>query len=384
MRIAMLGLRGVPASYGGVERHVEEISRRLVDAGHDVTVFCRKNYVVDRPAAYEGIRLRYLPSVGTKHLDAISHTALATAAALRGFDVIHYHALGPGLLAPVPRALRPAVAVVQTVHGLDNLRNKWGPFARRVLGVGEWSSARIPHAVVAVSRTLADDYRSRHRREVFTIPNGVVPVQPRAADEIISRFGLVAGGYVLFVGRLVPEKAPDLLIRAYREVQSDHRLVIVGGSSFSDAYVTSLRRLAQDDARVVFTGYAFGTLLAELYANAAVFVSPSALEAGPPLTLLEAASCGTPVVASDIPTQTEILERDQPGSRVFRQGDVAMLRAALERALSDPIAERQGAAYLKAEVLTTRSWDTAAELLEGVYRLALSRAHRRRTGDPAA
>lgn len=366
LRIAMIGQKGIPASFGGVERHVEEIGARLAALGDEVTVYCRENYCDKAGDTYRGMRLRALPTLGTKHLDTITHSTWSTLAAMRERpDIVHYHALGPGLVAPIPRWLSPA-RVVLTVHGLDNERAKWGAVARGVLGTAHWMSARVPNATVVVSRALADHYARRFGRHVTYIPNGVTTPTPRPPERIVSDYGLGTGSYLLFVGRLVPEKGVDLLIRAYRRVPGDHRLVIAGDSSFSDEYVTRLHRLAQDDPRVLFVGYAYGELLAELYSNAAVFVLPSYLE-GMALTLLEALSYGVPVVASDIAPNREV-GQDRPGFRLFPAGDEDALRTTLRRVLADRGPERDAARTLRDSVLAEYRWDVAACSTRDLYR----------------
>jgi len=369
LRIAMLGLRGVPATYGGIERHVEEIGARLAAMGHDVTVFCRTNYAPERVTEYRGMRLRYLPTIGTKHLDAIVHTALASAASIPGFDVHHYHALGPGLLSPLSKYVSRA-AVVQTIHGLDHERAKWGRFAKRTLSLAERMSARVPDETIVISKPLADHYRTRFGRATTVIPNGVVPVAPVAAGATLARHGLTPGRYLLFVGRLVPEKAPHLLVEAFAKLEGDLRLAIVGGSSFSDEYVNRLRRMAASDSRIVFTGYAYGEQLAELYTNAAAFVSPSTLEAGPPLTMLEALSFGIPVVVSDIPTHMEALDGDAPGTRVAANMDVVSLVAAIRSVLVDR-EEGVDMSAIRERTLRIYDWDASARRTAEVYARAV-------------
>ena len=376
LRIAMIGQRGVPATWGGVERHVEEIGARLVDRGHHVTVFCRTNYADDTTPSYRGMDLRYLPTVSTKHFDAISHSATSTFAAMAGkFDIIHYHAIGPGLLAPLPKLFSKA-KVVQTIHGLDGERAKWGAVATTVLRAAAWSSGHVPNATIGVSRDLARHYANRWGRAIDYIPNGVSEMQRRPPDEIARRWKLTEGGYVLFVGRLVPEKAPDRLLRAFRTIPGDVRLVIAGGSSFSDAYRAQLVALADADERILLTGNVYGDELAELYSNAAAFVLPSDLE-GLPLTLLEAAAYGTPVIASDIAPHREVLGDSGAGHRMFPAGDDASLAKELAESLADPTAERQGAAKLRQQVLRDYRWDDAVDATEQVYERVLTKRRRR-------
>jgi glycosyltransferase involved in cell wall biosynthesis len=367
VRIGFIGTRGVPATFGGIEHHVEEVGARLAARGHDVTVFCRANYVPNGQTDHRGMRLKRLPTVSSKRLDAIVHSALSTAQALgHGYDVLHFHALGPGVLAPLPRYVSRA-RVVQTVHGLDDQRAKWGSGARALLRAGGWISAHVPDATIVVSRTLADHYRQRYGRATVYIPNGVDrPAARPAPFEISKRFGLHGGDYLLFVGRLVPEKAPDLLIRALSRLPGDSKLVIAGGSSFTDDYTAVVTALADRDPRVVLPGYVYGDTLAELYANAAAFVLPSYLE-GLPLTLLEAASHGTPVVASAIGPHVEILGADGPGRRLFPPGDEVALAAALTRVLEHGDEERVGADALRQAVLQEYSWDAAADQTEALY-----------------
>jgi len=373
----MIGCRGVPARWGGVERHVEELGAELASRGHEVTVFCRSNYAgADSPRSYRGMRLAHLPTVGTKHLDAIVHSALATVAAMTGpFDVLHYHALGPGACAFLPRWLS-ASRVVLTVHGLDDQRAKWGSAGRTVLRAAGWLSARVPDATIVVSRHLQRHYRERHGRPSAYVPNGTavparVPDQAGRPWRVLEQLGLEPGRYLLFVGRLVPEKAPDLLLRAFRHVQGDDRLVLAGDSSFTQTYVRDLRRRATADRRVVLAGFRYGADLAELYAGACAFVLPSLLE-GMPLTLLEAAAHGTPVVASAIPPHVEVLGEDGPGHRLAAPGDELSLAMALRRTLADPAGERAGALALRDRVLATYRWEAAASATEEIYRRLLA------------
>jgi glycosyltransferase involved in cell wall biosynthesis len=371
LRIAMIGQKGLPATFGGIEHHVEELGARLVDRGHQVTVFCRANYGAGRQQRHRGIRLVELPTLGTKHLDAIIHSAISTTAAMRSScDILHYHAIGPGALSVVPRVASRA-KVVLTVHGLDDERAKWGRLAKTVLRTAGWVSARAPNAVIVVSKDLKRHYREARRREAVYIPNGVCIREPGPARPILDRFGLEAGRYLLFVGRLVPEKAPDLLIRAFRLLPADQRLVLVGGSSFTDGYAAQLRRLTADDPRVVLTGYLYGSELGALYEHAAAFVLPSSLE-GLPLTLLEAVSYGTPVLASAIAPHVEVLGASGPGGRLFAPGDERQLVQALTAVLADGAAERRGAAVLRERVLRQYSWDDAAVATERMYRHILA------------
>jgi glycosyltransferase involved in cell wall biosynthesis len=366
MKVAMIGSRGVPASFGGIEHHVEELGSRLAARGHDVIVYARTNYVDQPVDRFRGMRVKRLPTVSSKHLDAIAHSFLSTIDAMReGVDVVHYHGIGPGIPAVLPRYLSRA-RVALTVHGRDGERAKWGRGARTILSVAEWESARVPDATIVVSRDLQRHFSEVHGRATDYIANGVDRSEPKIAEEITSRWGLGPRSYLLFVGRLVPEKAPDLLMRAARRVPGDLRLVIAGGSSFTDDYVRALRAAAAGDPRIELAGYVYGDVLRELYTNALAFVLPSSLE-GLPLTLLEAASYGTPVVASDIPPHFEIVGEDAPGHRLFRSGSEDELVTAIGRSIADPDAERAGAVAFRDDVLRRFRWDEAAERTERVY-----------------
>ncbi len=379
-RIAFIGQRGVPATIGGIEHHVEEIGSRLVAHGHEVTVYTRENYTTSRAGEYRGMRVRYIPTAPTKHLEALVHSGLSTAVSMLPgadrADILHYHAIGPSVFTPLPRALTRR-GVVLTIHGLDYYRDKWGVGARAALKSAGWISAHVPHATITVSQNLADFYLERYGRVAHYIPNGVAPPVPRKPDLIRQRFGLQGGDYLLFVGRLVPEKAPDLLVRAFRTVDTSARLVIAGGSSFTDAYVHELEVLAARDPRVVLVGSVHGGLLQELYTNAALFVLPSRLE-GLALTLLEAASYRLPLVASDIPPNREVIGAGGPGGRLFASGDQQALAAALTATLGDLPGARKGARALGDRVVAAYNWDAATEATEAVYEQVLRRSRRKR------
>jgi glycosyltransferase involved in cell wall biosynthesis len=379
-RIAFIGQRGVPATIGGIEHHVEEIGSRLAERGHDVTVYTRANYTTERLAEHRGMHVKYIATAPTKHLEALVHSGLSTGVAMlpgaRRADILHYHAIGPSVFTPLPRALTRR-GVVLTIHGLDYDRDKWGVGARAALKSAGWISAHVPHATITVSQNLADYYRDHYGRTAHYIPNGVAPPVRRPPKLITERYGLRGGDYALFLGRLVPEKAPDLLLRAFRTVETTARLVIAGGSSFTDSYVHELEVQAARDPRVILVGSVHGELLQELYTNAALFVLPSRLE-GLALTLLEAASYRLPLVASDIAPNREVIGVDGPGGRLFASGNERALAAALTSTLEDLEVARAGAQLLGDRVVAEYDWDAATDSTEAVYEQILTRRGRSR------
>lgn len=360
----MIGQRGLPATYGGVERHVEELSVRLADRGHDVVVFCRKSYTDSRETRFRGVELRHIATVSTKHLDAAVHSALSSLRTIGAqFDVVHYHAIGPGLWSPIPRWLSRA-AVVQTIHGLDQNRAKWGSFATRVLRIGDWLSKRVPDAVVVVGGYLLDHYQDRSGATEH-IPNGV-SISTDGDNAALDQLGIRQGGYVLFVGRLIPEKGVDQLIRAFGMLDVTQQLVVVGGSSFTDAYQIELKEMALRDERIVMPGYVYGRDLAALYANAALYVQPSLLE-GLPLTVLEAAAHGLPLVLSDIPAHREVVPETRIGARIYPAGDVGALADAIRLGLKTAEMDRPVARAEGEGVMAKYSWDAVTEATERLY-----------------
>ena len=359
MKIAMIGQKGVPATHGGVERHVEELGARLADLGHDVTVFTRPNYTDPALKEYRGMRLVSLPTLGTKHLDAIVHSMLATLACWRGgYDIVHYHAIGPCLASPLAR-LRGR-RVVATIHGQDWRRGKWGGVASAILRLAEWMALHVPHATISVSETLAESYRTETRCKVLYIPNGV-SIAVGDDTEVLAEHGLTDGSYILFAGRLVPEKGAHYLIDAHRRCGTRLPLVIAGDSSNSDGYAAALRDSA--GSGVVFTGYEYGGRLAALFRHTALFVLPSDLE-GLPIVLLEALAYGAPVLASDIPPNVEILGGQ---GRYFTAGDVDALTEALVDAISDQAEMRSTSASLAGHAVRAYDWNTVAEQTAALY-----------------
>lgn len=354
----MIGQKGVPATYGGIERHVDELGRRLVTSGCEVLVYCRSHYT-PKGATLPGVDLVRLPSIHTKHLDAITHTALATTHVLASrAEIVHYHALGPSALAFLPRLRRQKVVV--TVHGLDWRREKWGRAAAAFLRACEWSATRFPHATIVVSRTLAAHFREAGARNVVYIPNGTVLPAP-APSSPAREMGLEPGRYLLFVGRLVPEKGLHILLRAHRAHVPEWPLVVAGEGHFTEDYVAECRRAAGPSVR--FVGAVYGETLASLQQHAALVVAPSALE-GLSIALLEALSFGRAVLASDIPENAEVV--DGVGE-LFRAGDALDLGRRLREMLAEPRHLEALGRRARERIAHDYGWDAVARRTREVY-----------------
>lgn len=379
LRIAMVGLRGIPATHGGVERAVEQLAVELAGRGHAVTVYARTGYCETRAPEYRGVRMRYLPEVDTKHLEAPSHTVLAVLDALRSreFDVIHFHATGPGMFSVLPKLA--GVPSVVTVQGLDYRREKWGTVASAVLKLALRVTATAADQTIVVSRALERELRERYDAAPVYSPNGIDPSELDAVEPVD---GLEAGRFLLFLGRLVPEKGVHTLLEAFRGVDTDLPLAIAGGGTHTSEYVQQLERTAAADPRVRMLGPVYGAQKAWLLSSARLFVQPSTLE-GLPIAVLEASAGARPCVVSDLPEHLEIVGDDgAPCATTFHAGDAASLTDALTRALAmdDGDAVGQGRA-LRDRVLERYRWPAIADTTEEVYRDVLDRrASRRRSG----
>ena len=279
----------------------------------------------------------------------------ALCTAFSDADVVHIHAEGPALFCWIPRLAGKRVVV--TVHGLDWQRSKWkGGFAAKYIRLGEKAAVRFAHRIIVLSRNVQQYFLDTYGRETDYIPNGVVLPEPRR-PEAIANLGLHKKNYILFLGRLVPEKCPDLLIRAWRAADTGKKLVIAGGASDSDAYAAELKTLAGEETDILFTGFVQGQLLEELYSNAYAYVLPSDME-GMPLSLLEAMSYGNCCLVSDIPECAGVVG---DCGMTFRTGDEADLRRKLQLLCgSGTLAAALGAAA-RERVSLSYSWDDVTE-----------------------
>jgi glycosyltransferase involved in cell wall biosynthesis len=364
----MIGQKGIPTQFGGIERHVEALAVRLGSLGHEVIVYTRAWYAAPKKRYAKGVRTIAAPTIKTKHLDAIVHTYFATVDAIaRGVDVIHYHGVGPSLLSWMPRILSPRTKVVATFHCIDRKHQKWGLVARLMLGLGERAACLFPHQTIAVSKTLQSYCDNRFNADTRYIPNGV-EAPGRSGTDILKRFGLTPGGYVAMVSRLVRHKGAHYLIEAYASLRKRGRhagkkLVIVGDSAFTDDYVKELRRMAAGNPDVIFTGYLKGKALDQVFAGAYAVAHPSESE-GLPIAVLEAMSYGKTVVASDIPENMEVTREHGIN---FRNKSVADLGRKLRFVLENPdIAVAKGAAA-REFVLADYAWDDVAEQVDALY-----------------
>lgn len=361
----MIGQKGVATGgrAGGIERHVREISKRLAFIGHEVFVYARAKYDPEKSDQFEGVKLIYLPTIYSKHIEAILHTFLASIHALRqDYDIIHYHGVGPATLAWIPRLFARQAKVIVTFHSQDRFHKKWGLFARLYLYFGEWASVMFSHYCIAVSHEMQVFCRERFNREVVYIPNGA-EIKEVEGDDELAKFDLKPQSYFLNVGRIVPQKGLHYLIEAFKNIDTNKKVVIVGAPSFSDDYYTRMRELAKGDDRIRFLGFQEGRTLEQLYANAYAYVHPSEYE-GLPLVILEAMSFGLMPIVSDIEPNREVIHGV---GMTFVTADVHDLREKLLYALDHPAVVQDQSEEAKSIIETHFNWDTITDHIEAVY-----------------
>lgn len=371
MKVAMIGQKGLPVLSGGVERYAQELSERLVDEGHEVTVFCRKWYSGKIP--YDGkVKRVFVPTIPTKNLDAIVHTFLSIfVAAWMKADIVHIHCVGPALLAWLPKLLRPSTKVVVTFQCLDRKQKKWGPFARFMLWLGERAACRFPDKTIVVSKTLLEYTRENFDADPIYIPNGVGLPKVENKTELIKQFNLEPDHYFIMVSRLVAHKGQKILIKAWQKARGenpkilrDMKLVIVGDGAFTESYVEEVKKLAFGDDSIVLTGEQTGETLHALFANAYAAIHPSAIE-GLPLSVLEAMGYGKCVLASNIPEHMEMINSH---GLSFRLDDVDDLAKKIIMMAEAPEQTKHVGRSAAEFVQANYSWDEISARIEMLYR----------------
>ncbi len=337
LNIAMIGHKRIPSREGGIEIVVEELSARLVASGHKVTVYSRRGHHVsgkefdtqnnkEQLKLYKGIRIVSVPTIEKKGLAAVTSSFFGTLKAIFGhYNCIHYHAEGPSVMLWLPHVL--GIRTVATIHGLDWQRTKWGGFATKYLKFGEKIAAKYADEVIVLSKNVQQYFKDVYDRETVFISNGIDKPLIRYPDIIKERWNLEKDEYILFLGRIVPEKGIQYLIDAFKYVNTKKKLVIAGGASDTDRFMNEIKDKAKIDKRIVFTGFVQEQTLEELYSNAYMYVLPSDLE-GMPISLLEAMSYGNCCLTSDIPECAEVVEGQ---AVLFKKSDTEDLKRMLQK-----------------------------------------------------
>lgn len=313
MNIAMLGHKRIPSREGGIEIVVEELSTRMVEHGHKVTCYNRtghhvsgKDFDANEIKNYKGVILKSVITIDKKGLAAMTSSFFgAIKCAFGRYDVVHFHAEGPCAMLWIPKLF--GKRCIATIHGIDWQREKWSGFAEKYIKFGEKIAVKYADEIIVLSNGVKKYFKDTYDRETIFIPNGVNRPKIIEAKEITERFGLYKDEYILFLGRIVPEKGLRYLLEAFKDVRTEKKLVIAGGASDTETFMNELVEMAVDDSRIIFTGFVQGRVLEELYSNAYVYILPSDLE-GMPLSLLEAMSYGNCCITSDIAECAEVVE----------------------------------------------------------------------------
>ena len=361
MKIAMLGHKRIPSREGGVEIVVEELSTRMAELGHDVTVYNRsgkhaldKNQDIKKIDSYKGVKIKRVFTIDKKGLAAVTSSFFATLKILFSkAEVVHYHAEGPCYWMWIIKKFSKK-RIIATIHGLDWQRSKWGGFATKFIKKGEERAVKYADEIIVLSKNIKKYFKDIYNRETVYIPNGVSKPEILDADIITKKYNLKRDDYILFLGRLVPEKGIHYLIEAFNELNTDKKLIIAGAASDTDSYFNELKKLASDNKNIIFTGFVQGKEMQELYSNAYIYCLPSDLE-GMPLSLLEAMSYGNCCVTSDIKELIEVIPENK---YIFKKTNINNLREILQLLIDNPDIVKKYQDISQKYILNLCNWDT--------------------------
>jgi glycosyltransferase involved in cell wall biosynthesis len=361
MRIAIMGTRGIPANYGGFETFAEELSSRLVRRGHKVWVYCRTNNVSYEGASYRGVHLVKLPTIGTKYLDTPVHTLLSVLhGSSANLDVVLMCNAANAIFAWMPRLYGAKVAL--NVDGIERLRKKWGVVGRAWYRLGERLATRTPNAIVSDAAVIQDYYRERYDAESTMIAYGASCSRSESVEEL-GPLGLEHRRYVLFVSRLEPENNAHIVIEAFRNVETEMKLVVVGDAPYASAYKAHLESSAACNPRIVMTGGVYGELYRVLQSHAYCYVQATEVGGTHP-ALIESMAVGNAVIANGVPENIEVCGGT---ALVYAKNDARDLAEKLTYLLSEPdvAAKLREAAQLRASEVY--SWERVVDQYEELF-----------------
>lgn len=363
----MFGQKRVPSRLGGVEVVVDNLATRMAQK-NDVALYNRKIKNMNPIKQYKGIKIYTVPTINKKGLAAISASFFAAIrVSLKKYDIVHIHAEGPAFFSWIPKLFGKKVVV--TIHGLDWQRAKWKKgLGSKFIKMGEKIAVKCSDAVIVLSESNKKYFLDKYGLKTILIPNGVNSPQLVNPNLIQKKWNLQKNNYILFLGRIVPEKGVKNLILAFKNINTDKKLVIAGGSSDTRQFYDELKKIAKDDSRIVFTGSVYGEILKELYSNAYLYTLPSDLE-GMPLSLMEAMSYGNSVLVSDIPECTNVIGTY---GLVFKRGNLTDLQAKLEYAINNPSIVQHFKEKSASYILSKYNWDEIVEKTLLVYRKCLN------------
>jgi glycosyltransferase involved in cell wall biosynthesis len=357
MRIALLGTRGIPANYGGFETFAEELSRRLVARGHQVTVYCRSRHGSPR---YLGVDLKYIPTIRHKYLDTLAHTFFSTLhLVFHRHDVALYCNAANAVFTWMPRVT--GIPVALNVDGLERKRKKWNAFGRKWYHMSEWLSTWMPTATVSDAENIRFYYRQTYMKETTFIPYGA-DTGKLQSTAVLDRLGLQPGEYFLYVSRMEPENNALLVRQAFEGVQTSKKLALIGDAPYASEYIASVRDTR--DPRIVIPGAIYGDGYKELQSHCFAYIHATEVGGTHP-ALIEAMGRGALTLYLDTPENREVAG---DVAIAFKPGNlVAMLEFALSCTEQDRAAFREAA---EQRVRQRYSWDyvTAAyeQLLESL------------------
>lgn len=365
MKIAYIGQKGIPKIQGGVEAHVENLALQMAQKGHEVFVYTRPYYTSKKLEEYQGVKLISLPNIKTKHLDAISHTFLASIHALfQNYDIIHYHSVGPAILSFIPRLFSSA-KIIGTFHCIDRFHQKWNSLAKAVLKLGEWAICKFPHLTITVSTHIQKYCLEKYNKKTIYIPNGFKITKNKETD-ILKKFNIEPQKYFLIVSRLIRHKGIHYAIQAFKNLNSkNYQLVIVGDDFYNPDYKKELKESANNYPKIIFTGIQSGTDLDKLFSNAKAFILASEDE-GLAITLLEALAHNLPAIVSNIESNLPFIEKNLVYG--FENKNIEDLKNKMADIITNYSLAQEMAQHAQKYIQNNFSWDKLSNKIEKLYK----------------
>lgn len=361
IRLAILGIRGIPANYGGFETFIEELAPRLVQRGHKVTVYGRSNIIDYKDKYYKGVKLVILPTISHKYLDTVIHTFLSIIhCSFYRYDIVFMLNAANSPFAFIPRLT--GKKAVLNVDGIERLRKKWNRLGRLYYRICEYLATKLPNAVVSDAEVIRKYYLKIYKKESMMIPYGA-NIERINSRNILEKFNLQPTSYILYVSRLEPENNAHIVIKAFKNIKTDKKLVIIGDAPYATKYKFYLRDLAKDDSRIIFTGFIFGEGYKEFQSNAYCYVQATEVGGTHP-ALIEAMGFGNCVIANGTPENIEVVS---DAGIIYKKNDIEDLERKLQHVIDYPNIIKDYGKRAQERVKQNYSWESVTEKYENLF-----------------